>query len=111
MHDGQLAERVVTESHQFIELAQIEAEIKSRQEDLDTIMAEIQAEEKQHDERMSELLAQRTKAEAALEDCKSDLSRGEELVAVQPVPGPEESPEDGASELATDNLAQPGPEF
>jgi hypothetical protein len=69
LHDGQLAERIVTESHQPIELGQLEVEVATRQEALDTLQSQVEA-----------LATQVSEAQAALADSKSDLSVGSGLV-------------------------------
>jgi len=96
LHDGVLAEKIVTESHQPIELAQLEAEVATHQGNVDSLASQIEA-----------LTTQHTDAQAALEDSKSNLSLGQSLVEVPAESGAEESAEVGTDESAENPVEIP----
>jgi multidrug resistance efflux pump len=100
LHEGQLAEKIVTESYQVIELGQLEAEVNSHQSTVDSLTQQIET-----------LTTQRSEAEAALEDSKSNFEAGKALVEVPADPAAEGEGEDGASEPSTDGVAEPNTDF
>jgi hypothetical protein len=91
INEGVLAEKIVTESHQPIELAQLEAEVTAHEETVRTLTEQLEA-----------LITQKTDAEAALEDCKSDVQTAKGLVEA-PVDGAEGTTEDGDGEPTEDS--------
>lgn len=100
LHEGQLAEKIVTESYQVIELSQLEAEVNAHQADVDNLTTQI-----------TELTNQKTTAEAALEDSKSNFEAGKTLVEVPADPAATGEGEDGTSEPSADGVAQPNTDF
>jgi len=102
LNEGVLAEKIVTESHQPIELAQLDAEVASHQTTVDSLTSQLE-----------NLTKQKTEAEVALEDSKSDVESAKSLVAsvASTNTAAEESTEDGTVESAENNLAQPVTEF
>jgi len=92
LHEGQLAEKTVVESHQPIELGQLQAEVDSHQANVDALAAEVEATNARHAE-----------ATAALEDSKSNLSLGSSLVEVPAESGSEDEAEVGTSEPSEDS--------
>lgn len=102
LHEGQLAEKIVTESYQVIELGQLEAEVNSHQADVDNLTQQIET-----------LTTQRSEAEVALEDSKSNFEAGKALVEVpaDSTDGAEGQAEDGASEPTADSVAEPSTDF
>ena len=85
LNDGVLSEKIVTVSHQPIEVGQLEAEVNTNQEAVNSLTAQIES-----------LNTQLTEAQAALEDSKSDLGVAQELVAQPADAGSESADEQGA---------------
>jgi peptidoglycan hydrolase CwlO-like protein len=100
LHEGQLAEKIVTESYQPIELGSLQAEVDTHQQALDAILAE-----------EASLAARKAEAEAALADSKSNVERGTAVVAQPTDTTPSEQTEGGASESPADEVAEPVTEF
>ena len=91
INDGVLAEKIVTESHQPIELGQLEAEVASHEANVTSLTEQIDA-----------LTKQKTDAEAALEDSKSDVEVAKGLVEV-----PADTSAESANEQGTDGVDIP----
>jgi hypothetical protein len=100
LHDGQLAEKIVTESYQVIELGQLEAEVNANQATVDQARNEAAAAN-----------ARVAEAEVALEDSKSNFETGKVVVAQLTNSGAEEPAENAASEPTEDSVAQPNTDF
>lgn len=111
MHpDLGLVERTVVESHSKIELPQLENEVTLNQAEVEQATAEL-TNSPVEAEVLVAAATKLAKAKVDLEDSKSNFETGTRLVAEQPNAGPEVAPENGTSEQATGEVAQPGPEF
>jgi len=96
IHEGQLAEKTVVETHQVLEEGQLERE----HNDAVTALENVRAEQVAVNARVAE-------AEAAEADTKSNFERGQALVAEQSDAGADSPAEDGAEQPSADGVEIP----
>lgn len=107
IHENQLAEKTEVVSHQFIELPQLEAEVATDQAAFDAVLEELVA-APADPEVLVEIATRRDSARSVLEDSKSNVIRGSELVEQLALQGSSEGDaEDGASQPSEDGVAVP----